>query len=201
MLAPILAAIVILILIVYAAYPLLINKDFHGWPNIALTVLILFTVIVTLFVILGHQKGNRIHFKTIPTVAEEATDNSSEENTVTGYNSEEKEKEQEQTPAQNEQTTEQNQEPSAQTENTTVANVQEAKTNPEEITDEEALMIIAKEYVEAEEAFKAIGDKDYQQKAAQQIIERYDFTNEDWQTFLEDAARYDLFNKVKAEMK
>ena len=80
-------------------------------------------------------------------------------------------------------------------------NTQETTANPEEITDEEALMIIAKEYVEAEEAFKAQGDKDYQQKAAQQIIDRYDFTQEDWQTFLEDAAKDDLFNKAKAEMK
>ncbi|MBR4507875.1 MAG: hypothetical protein IKP23_00135 [Elusimicrobiaceae bacterium] len=181
MLAPILAAIIIILLIIYAAYPLLISKEFHGWANIALTALILFTVIVVLFVILGHQKGNRIHFKTIPHVVEEATAP--------------KQNEQEQQVTQNEQTTTQNQETSVQTENTAPA------ANPEEITDEEALMIIAREYVEAEEAFKAKGDSDYQQKAAQQIIDRYDFTNEDWQTFLEDAARYDLFNKVKAEIK
>ncbi len=180
MLAPILAAIIIILLIIYAAYPLLINKDFHGWANIALTALILFTVIVTLFVILGHQKGNRISFKTIPTIAEE-TKNTPQEN--------------KQEPA-----AWQNEEEPAQAENTTNANNAQTA-NPEEITDEQALMIIAKEYVEAEEAFKAQGDADYQQKAAQQIIDRYDFTNEDWQTFLEDAARYDLFNKVKAEMK
>ena len=199
MLAPILAAIIIILLIIYAAYPLLINKDFHGWANIALTVLILFTVIVVLFVILGHQKGNRIHFKTIPTMAEEATRNTEQKNIVNEEKSEEKN--QEQTPAQNEQTTKQNQEAYTQPENTDAANAQETKTKPEEISDEEALMIIAKEYVEAEEAFKAAGASDYQQKAAQQIISRYDFTQEDWQTFLEDAARYDLFNKVKAEMK
>lgn len=178
MLAPILAAIIIILLIIYAAYPLLISKDFHGWANIALTALILFTVIVVLFVILGHQKGNRLHFKTIPTIHEQTTIG----------NSQEKEQATEKTPLQEEEATK---ETSADTQ----------KVNPEEITDEEALMMIAKEYLEAEEAFKAQGDKNYQQKAAQQIIDRYDFTQEDWQTFLEDAARYDLFNKVKAEMK
>ena len=182
MLAPILAAIIIVLLIIYAAYPLLISKEFHGWANIALTALILFTVIVILFVILGHQKGNRINFKTIPTMHEEATINNLEG------------QEEEQEPLQEEETA--TKETSAATTNT-----QETTANPEEITDEEALMIIAKEYVEAEEAFKAQGDKDYQQKAAQQIIDRYDFTQEDWQTFLEDAAKDDLFNKAKAEMK
>lgn len=178
MLAPILAAIIIILLIIYAAYPLLISKEFHGWANIALTALILFTVIVVLFVILGHQKGNRIHFKTIPTMHEETTID----------NSQEKEQATEKTPLQEEKATKE-----------TATEVQ--KVNPEEISDEEALMMIAKEYIEAEEAFKAQGDKDYQQKAAQQIIDRYDFTQEDWQTFLEDAAKYDLFNKAKAEMK
>ena len=48
---------------------------------------------------------------------------------------------------------------------------------------------IAKEYLQAEEAFKAQGHSDYQQRAAQQIRDKYDFTKEDWQTFLEDAAR------------
>ena len=69
------------------------------------------------------------------------------------------------------------------------------------MTDEEALMSITKEYLEAEEAFKAQGDKDYQQKAAQQIIDRYELTEEEWQLFLQDAAKYDLFNRAKAEMK
>ena len=179
MLAPILAAIIIILLIIYAAYPLLINKDFHGWANIALTALILFTVIVTLFVILGHQKGNRISFKSIPNMATEETANTPQEQEEEQTALPEKE-----TPAQTEATEE----------------TAKKTSNPEEISDEEALMIIAQEYVEAEEAFKAKGDKDYQQKAAQQIIDRYDFTTEDWQTFLEDAAKYDLFNKVKEDM-
>ncbi|MBQ4493080.1 MAG: hypothetical protein II972_00535 [Elusimicrobiaceae bacterium] len=183
MLAPILAAIIIILLIIYAAYPLLISKEFHGWANIALTVLILFTVIVVLFVILGHQKGNRLHFKTIPTIHEETSLDKTQEEVK------------EQTPLQEEEKT------PTQVDNNLSAATQETKTNPEEISDEEALMLIAKEYVEAEEAFKAQGDADYQQKAAQQIIDRYDFTHEDWQTFLEDAARYDLFNKAKAEIK
>lgn len=172
MLAPILAAIIIILLIIYATYPLLSNKDFHGWANIALTVLILFTVIVTLFVVLGNKKGHHISFKTIPTIQETSTQSNSEEN---------KEASKEQT----------NQEASSD----------EEISDEEEMSDEEALLAITKEYLEAEEAFKAEGYEDYQQKAAQQIIDRYDFTQEDWQTFLEDAARYDLFNKVKEDMK
>ncbi len=188
MLAPILAAIIILLLIIYAAYPLLINRDFHGWANIALTALILFTVIVTLFVILGHKKGNRIHFKTIPDMVETESPNKPHKNE--GARETENWLEGNYTKGQKATTAQQAQTEPAKT-----------TTNPEEMTDEEALMIIAKEYVEAEDAFKAAGHSDYQQKAAQQIIDRYDFTTEDWQTFLEDAARYDLFNKVKDEMK
>lgn len=174
MLAPILAAIIIILLIIYAAYPFLTNKEFRGWANIALTVLILFTVIVTLFVILGHQKGNRIHFKTIPTMAEEAPYKKGEAKNQNSPLEIEEEKQ----------------------------NFAKEQDNlSEEISDEEALIAITKEYLEAEEAFKAKGEADYQQKAAQQIITRYDFTREDWQTFLEDAAKYDLFNKAKEEMK
>ncbi len=166
MLAPILAAIIILLLIIYAAYPLLSNKDFHGWANIALTALILFTVIVTLFVILGNRKGQRISFKPTPTIQETTTNPQQEANKEQKANE-------------------------VSSENSSAE---------EEMTDEEALLAITKEYLEAEEAFKAQGEKDYQQKAAQQIIDRYDFTEEDWQTFLEDAAKYDLFNKVKEDM-
>lgn len=179
MLAPILAAIIIILLIIYAAFPFLSNKDFKGWANIALTSLILFTVIVTLFVILGNRKGQTITLKSIPTMAEEAAAREQER--------------QEQQPSAQEQT--QQEEASADAQKPAAQ-----KVDTDEISDEEALMAIAKEYLEAEEAFKAQGDKDYQQKAAQQIIDRYDFTQEDWQTFLEDAARYDLFNKAKAEM-
>ena len=178
MLAPILAAIIIILLIIYAAFPFLSNQHFKGWANIALTSLILFTVIVTLFVILGNRKGQTITLRSIPTMAEEAA-------------TREQEKQEKQSVAQ-----EQTQEEASAEDQKPVAQ----KVDADEISDEEALMAIAKEYLEAEEAFKAQGDKDYQQKAAQQIIDRYDFTQEDWQTFLEDAARYDLFNKAKAEM-
>ena len=170
MLAPILAAIIIILLIIYAAYPLLSNKDFHGWANIALTALILFTVIVTLFVILGNRKGQHISLKPIPSIQETTT--KEEDN--------------------NKQTVKQEEQGNP-------TPIQEDK--EEEMTEEDALLAITREYLEAEEAFKAQGDKDYQQKAAQQIIDRYDFTEEDWQNFLEDAAKYDLFNKVKEEMK
>lgn len=180
MLAPILAAIIIILLIIYAAYPFLVTKGFKGWANIILTALILFTVIVTLFVILGHQKGNRIRFRTIPTMAEESA--AKEQTKPEAKPLELDEEDQKQEDNQN-------------------ISAQETKTNPEEISDEEALMEITKEYLEAEEAFKAQGHSDYQQRAAQQIIDKYDFTKEDWQTFLEDAARNDLFNKAKAEMK
>ena len=174
MLAPILAAIIIILLIIYAAFPFLSNKDFHGWANIILTALILFTVIITLFVILGNRKGQRISFKSIPTIAAEEAASQERQKPA---------KEQ----VYKEETTQQ--EPSTQEVN-----------NSLEISDEEALIAITKEYLQAEEAFKAQGDSNYQQKAAQQIIDRYDFTEEDWQTFLEDAAKYDLFNKAKAEM-
>ena len=170
MLAPIIAAIIIILLIIYAAFPLLSNKDFNGWANIALTALILFTVILTLFVILGQRKGQRFTIRTIPSTQEETIN--SQEN------------------------------PALKTGAAAGQTFQDNKTQePQEISDEEALMAITKEYLQAEETYKAQGDKNYQQKAAQQIIDRYDFTQEDWQTFLEDAARYDLFNKAKEEMK
>ncbi len=174
MLATILAAIIIILLIIYAAYPLLSNKDFHGWANIALTALILFTVIVTLFVILGNKKGQRISFKSIPTIQETTTE-----------------------PAPKQEPEIDKEKPAKQA----VDSAEPTTKTEEEISDEEALMEITKEYLEAEEAFKAQGDKDYQQKAAQQIIDRYELTPEEWKMFLEDAAKYDLFNRAKEEMK
>lgn len=180
MLATILAAIIIILLIIYAAYPLLSNKDFHGWASIALTALILFTVIITLFVILGNRKGQHISLKPIPTVVQE-TNKTNE-------------------PNQKQEPEVKKEEPIKQT-NTTGETVKPATETEEEMSDEEALMSITKEYLEAEEAFKAQGEKDYQQKAAQQIIDRYELTEEEWQMFLQDAAKYDLFNRAKAEMK
>lgn len=174
MLGPILAAIIIILLIIYAAFPFLTTKGFKGWAGIALTSLILFTVIVTLFVILGQRKGQTITLRTPQTIEQEAkTKEQEKENLKEESNSTVKEQD----------------------------SSQEEQSENNNISDEEALMILAKEYLEAEEAFKAQGYKDYQQKAAQQIIDRYDLDEEDWQAFLEDAAKYDLFNKAKEEMK
>lgn len=46
------AAIIIIALIFYALKDLLMDKDFSAWTNIALTALILFTVILSIFMIL-----------------------------------------------------------------------------------------------------------------------------------------------------
>jgi len=183
MLGPILAAIIIIILIIYAAFPFLETKGFKGWANIALTSLILFTVIVTLFVVLGHRKGQNITFKSIPAIAEE---------TATRQEALEQKQQKQEQPAK----TQENQEEVKEEE--TSASQQEV--DYEDISEEEVALLIAKEYLEAEEYYKNQGDSDYQQKAAQQIIDKYELTEEDWQTFLENAAKYDSFNQAKKEM-
>lgn len=52
------AVIIILVLILYAMKDLLAEKDFSSWINIALTALVLFTVILSIFMILN--KNDRI---------------------------------------------------------------------------------------------------------------------------------------------
>ncbi|MDR0735133.1 MAG: hypothetical protein LBG16_05580 [Elusimicrobiota bacterium] len=55
------AVVIIIALIFYALRDLLIDKDFSAWTNIALTSLILFTVILSIFMILHNQpaQGSR----------------------------------------------------------------------------------------------------------------------------------------------
>ena len=184
MLGPILAAIVIIILIIYAAFPFLETKGFKGWANIALTSLILFTLIVTLFVVLGHRKGQNITFKSIPAIAEE---------TATRQEAQEQKQQKQEQAVQNQEKQE-----VAKEEEKPSASQQEV--DYDDISEEEVALLIAKEYLEAEEYYKNQGDSDYQQKAARQIIDKYELTEEDWQTFLENAAKYDSFNQAKKEM-
>ncbi len=51
------AVIIILVLMLYAVKDLLAEKDFSSWINIALTSLILFTVILSIFMILNKGDG------------------------------------------------------------------------------------------------------------------------------------------------
>lgn len=195
MLGPIIAAIIIIILIIYAAFPFLETKGFKGWANIALTSLILFTVIVTLFVVLGHRKGQNITFKSIPAIAEE---------TATRQEALEQKQQKQEQPAktQENQEEEQEEEESQQSQaNQSASSKPQQEVDYDSMTDEDVSLLIAKEYLEAEEYYKNQGDSDYQQKAAQQIIDKYNLTEEDWQTFLENAAMYDSFNQAKKEMK
>lgn len=191
MLGPIIAAIIIIILIIYAAFPFLETKGFKGWANIALTSLILFTVIVTLFVVLGHRKGQNITFKSIPAIAEE---------TATRQEALEQKTRPQSQPIQNQKEAQEEEESQQSQANQSASSKPQQEVDYDSMTDEDVSLLIAKEYLEAEEYYKNQGDSDYQQKAAQQIIDKYNLTEEDWQTFLENAAMYDSFNQAKKEM-
>lgn len=75
------AAVIIIALIFYALKDLLADKDFSAWTNIALTALILFTVILSIFMILhkpsdfrdasGHQQPQQEEAAPAPQTPEE----------------------------------------------------------------------------------------------------------------------------------
>lgn len=75
------AVIIILGLVLYSIKDLLAEKDFSSWINIALTSLILFTVILSIFIILNKGDGvsNPSSSKTKPSAEEVKTETPEEE--------------------------------------------------------------------------------------------------------------------------
>jgi len=163
------AVIIIVALIFYALKDLLVDKDFAAWTNIALTSLILFTVILSIFMIL-HKKP-------------------SENVSVTWRH-----------PADTSDTAQPG-EPSAQPQ----AQQPSAPLNlPTQVnTDEEAVLAFAKEYVNIEEEYKKNNPnaKDAAQVASSYMKAKYDFSQQEWQDFLQKAAEINAFAKARAAIK
>ena len=151
------AAIIILALVFYALKDLLIDRDFSAWTNMAITSLILFTVILSIFMVLCKKED--------------------------GITDKKQKAVQEDYPAS---------QPSAEQTETAPA---------EEMSDEEAMLAIAKEYVSIEEDCNKNAPKDTvcSEVATNYIVGKYEFTETEWQAFLQTAAKDDLFNKARAQ--
>ena len=147
------SAIIIVALIFYASKELLIEKDLPSWTNIALTALILFTVILSIYMILRKPyDAEKAQAKTAP---------------------------QQQT------------------------SVQQPPVTPvEEMTDDDIMLAIAEEYLLAQDQYKLINPNatDSDKVATDFIVKKYDLTPEEWQTFLQDAAKNDLFTKARRKI-
>ncbi len=144
------ASIIILALIFYAIKDLLSDRDFSAWTNMAITSLILFTVILSIFMVLNRK------------------DNSAP--------------------------TEKKEKPAAEQ-----AKQEEAQAPQEEMTDEQAMMAIAQEYISIEDDCTKNAPKDTvcADVAANYIIGKYEFTDTEWQAFLQTAAKDNLFEKAR----
>jgi hypothetical protein len=150
-----LAVIVIVALIFYAAKELLVEKDFPAWTNIALTALILFTVILSIYMILRKPYDANVPKDTAVTTE------------------------------------------AAPTSSTLKTPMPEA-----EMTDDDIMLAIAEEYLIAQDQYKAEypSATDSEEVATKYIINKYEFTPEDWQTFLSGAANNDSFNNARARI-
>lgn len=145
------AVIIILVLVLYAVKDLLAEKDFASWINIALTSLVLFTVILSIFMILN--KGEKTN------------------NTTSGENNK----------------------PAAEA-------VQEKPV--EEKSDEEVMLEIAEEYTLIENDYRKSnpGAEDYEEVASKYIKQKYGFTDEEWNSFMQHAKESGLFEKAKKKI-
>lgn len=145
------ASIIILALIFYAIKDLLSDRDFSAWTNMAITSLILFTVILSIFMVLNKRDDAAADKKD---KAEQAQEASSEEN---------------------------------------------SQAPQEEMTDEQAMMAIAQEYISIEDDCTKNAPKDTvcADVASHYIISKYEFTDTEWQAFLQTAAKDNLFEKAR----
>jgi hypothetical protein len=141
------SVVIIVALIFYASKELLFEKDLPAWTNIALTALILFTVILSIFMLL-HKP----------------------------YDPDAQKK------------------PSAQES----AIPQPAEPEPK-MSDEEIMLAIAQEYMAAEEQYRLLNPNatDSEKIAKDYIINKYEFTETEWETFLQDAQKNRLFEKAR----
>ncbi len=145
------AVIIILVLVLYALKDLLAEKDFASWINIALTSLVLFTVILSIFMILN--KGEKTN------------------NTPSGENNK----------------------PAAEA----------AQEKPaEEKSDEEVMLEIAEEYTLIENDYRKSNPsaKDYEEVASKYIKQKYGFTDDEWNSFMQHAKESGLFEKARKKI-
>ncbi len=144
------ASIIILALIFYAIKDLLSDRDFSAWTNMAITSLILFTVILSIFMVLNKRDESSADKKD-------------------------------------------------KTEQTEAASAEGTEAPQEEITDEQAMMAIAQEYISIEDDCLKNAPKDTvcADVASHYIIGKYEFTDTEWQAFLQTAAKDNLFDKAR----
>ncbi len=157
------AIIIIAVLIVYSLKDVFSSADAPAWSNMVITGLILFTVILSIFLIL--------HYRALPS--------GEDKNVKTKQEQTETEKE---TPEEN-------------------AAAQPAAA--EEISPEhqEAAVAVAQEYIIMEDYYKRNSPElNSYDKAAEYIMKKYDFSQEDWSQFLDHASKYELFKKAKEKM-
>lgn len=144
------AAVVILALIFYAIKDLLSDRDFSSWINMALTSLILFTVILSIFMILNKRDPKEESPKMVEKPA---------------------------------------------------ATQPEPQKPVEQMTDTDIMLAIAEEYTMMEDKYKIEypSEDNPSKMAADFIIHKYQFTPDEWNSFLEEAAKNDLFTKARAK--
>lgn len=145
------ASIIILALIFYAIKDLLSDRDFSAWTNMAITSLILFTVILSIFMVLNKKEDAMATEKKEKQVATEEAAN------------------------------------------------EDTQAPQEEMTDEQAMMAIAQEYISIEDDCNKNAPKDTvcADVASKYIISKYEFTDTEWQAFLQTAAKDNLFEKAR----
>ncbi len=146
------AAVIILALIFYAIKDLLSDRDFSSWINMALTSLILFTVILSIFMILNKRDPK-------------------------------------------DQTAKPVEKPAA----TQQQNIPQKPV--EQMSDSDIMLAIAEEYTMMEDKYKIEypSEPNPSKMAADFIIGKYQFSPEEWNSFLEEAAKNDLFTKARAK--
>ncbi len=156
------AIIVIIILIVYSLKDVFSNADVPAWSNMVITGLILFTVILSIFLILHYRSS----------MGEDKNIKAKQEQTETEKNPPE--------------------------ENTSATPAVTEELSPEH---QEAAIAVAQEYIIMEDYYKRNSPElNSYDKAAEYIMKKYDFSQEDWSQFLDHASKYDLFKKAKEKM-
>lgn len=148
------ASFIILALIIYALKDLFGDKDLSSWTNMAITALILFTVILSIFMVLNKKEDGISDKK--PKTTEETSS----------------------TPQLN----------------------KSATPEASEMTDDEAMMAIAKEYISIKDDCSKNPPQpkaDCDEVASKYITGKYNFTKDEWESFLQTAQQENLFDKAR----
>lgn len=175
MIGLIIAVIIILIIVVYVLKSIFEETDYQTWLNIALVTVILFTIILSIYMILN-RASDESKRPNPPAAKQEQQIEEQDKNNIEG--------------------------PKEQAKDEAKPEKQNKPVSTEEMTDEELSISIAENFLTLKKSYEALNDgKDGGIYAANKIIQEYDLTKDEWDDFYKKAVQNGYFKQAENNLK